>query len=77
MEAYKINGTFTYEFETEIHADDYDAAIEDFLECFIDQLTDEIKPTYFPDHVEVNWAEEISKEKLRQRSYHNYDREVA
>jgi hypothetical protein len=29
MEAYLINGTFTYEFETEIHAEDYEAAIKE------------------------------------------------
>ena len=66
-EAYLINGTFTYEFETEIHAEDYDSAIEDFLECLIVQLTP-VKEL-FRDHVEINSVDEISKEKLRQRSY--------
>lgn len=70
MEAYLINGVFTYEFETEIHAEDYEAAIEEFELCFMDQLTQETKAPYFPDHVEIIFADEISKEKLRQRSYH-------
>lgn len=77
-EAYLINGTFTYEFETEIHAEDYDAAIEDFLGCLIVQLTPVRFIPYlqhstikelFRDHVEINSVDEISKEKLRQRSY--------
>ncbi|MDC1171785.1 hypothetical protein OAU04_02320 [Alphaproteobacteria bacterium] len=45
MEAYKINGTFAYEFEL----------------CFMDQLYSEIKPVSFPDHTEINWADEILK----------------
>ena len=77
MEAYKINGTFTYEFETEVHAEDYDAAIEEFELCFMDQLYSEIKPVSFPDHTEINWADEILKKKLRQRSYHKNERDVA
>ena len=42
MEAYKINRTFTYEFTTEVHAEDYEAAIEEFELCFMDQLTSDL-----------------------------------
>jgi hypothetical protein len=42
MEAYKINGTFTYEFTTQVHAEDYEAAIEEFGLCFMDQLTSDL-----------------------------------
>ena len=42
MEAYKINRTFTFEFTTEVHAEDYEAAIEEFELCFMDQLTSDL-----------------------------------